>query len=73
MKNNVSVKICIEKKSPYLAKMGEETRASERCGPGGMATRFEPDPSRPLTVSMNLVSTSWFNSTSPKLMTSTLT
>ena len=57
----------------YLASMGDDTRASDRWGPGGIATKLDPEPSRPFTVSMNLVNISAFVSTSPKLIRSTLT
>ncbi len=42
--------------------MGEEMRASDRWGPGGMVTRWLPVPSLPFTVSTNFLSTSAFSS-----------
>ena len=53
--------------------MAEEMRASERCGPGGIVTKWLPVPSRPLTVSTNFFNISAFSSTSPNDTTSTLT
>ena len=53
--------------------MGLETRASLRCGPGGMVTRWDPVPSLPLMVVMNLFRMSVLTSSSPKLTTSILT
>ena len=48
-------------------------RASERCGPGGIVTKWLPVPSLPLTVSTNFFNISAFSSTSPNETTSTLT
>lgn len=47
---------------PSPARMGEESRASARLGPGGTVTRWEPVPSFPFRVFMKAVSFSVFNS-----------
>ena len=47
---------------PSPARMGEESRASARLGPGGTVTRWEPVPSFPFSVLMKAVSFSVFSS-----------
>lgn len=47
---------------PSPARMGEESSASARLGPGGTVTRWEPVPSFPFKVFMKAVSFSVFTS-----------
>lgn len=47
---------------PSPARIGEDSRASARLGPGGTVTRWEPAPSLPFSVVTKAVSFSVFNS-----------
>lgn len=57
--------------SPWI--IGEEIRASDKCGPGGTVTRWLPVPSLPFNAFTKAVNTSLLTLSSPKLMTSTFT
>lgn len=47
---------------PSPARMGDESSASARLGPGGTVTRWDPVPSFPFKVLMKAVSFSVFTS-----------
>lgn len=51
---------------PSPARIGEDSRASARLGPGGTVTRWDPAPSFPFRVLMKAVSFSVFTSWRPK-------
>jgi len=57
--------------SPWIT--GDEISASDRWGPGGTETRWLPAPSFPFRALTNAVRSSLFDTSSPKLTTSTLT